>query len=36
MAWFYLGYTLARLRGFAPENANFGIFGTAKYLICRG
>jgi hypothetical protein len=27
---------LARLRGFAPENANFGIFGTAKYLICRG
>jgi hypothetical protein len=27
---------LTRLRGFAVENANFEIFQTAKYLICKG
>jgi hypothetical protein len=27
---------LARLRGFAPELADFEIFLTAKYLICKG
>lgn len=27
---------LARLRGFAFENADFEIFWTAKYLICKG
>jgi hypothetical protein len=27
---------LARVRGFASENADFEIFETAKYLICKG
>jgi len=31
-----LHIALARVRGFALENADFEIFLTAKYLICNG